>query len=87
MFPCRENLPDEGPCSVSHDPFTLVCISLQDIETPSLEGLPTKAKEDPSCYEMRLSPDGHQPSISWSWIIIIIIIIIIISSLFNVDVS
>ena len=37
------------------------------IETPSLEGLPTKAKEDPSPHEMRLSPAGHQPSISWSW--------------------
>ena len=44
------------------------------IETPSLEGLPTKAKEDPSPKEMRLSPNGHQPSI---YIIIIIIIIII----------
>ena len=37
------------------------------IETPSLEGLPTKAKEDPSPHEMRLCPAGHQPSISWSW--------------------
>ena len=36
------------------------------IKTPSLEGLPTKAKEDPSPHEMRLSPTGHQPSISWS---------------------
>ena len=26
----------------------------------------TKAKEDPSPYEMRLPPTGHQPSISWS---------------------
>ena len=34
--------------------------------TPSLETLPTKAKEDPSPHEMRLSPTGHQPSISWS---------------------
>ena len=50
------------------------------IETPSLEGLPTKAKEDPSPHEMRLSPAGHQPSISWSRgnIIVIIIIVIII---------
>ena len=48
------------------------------IETPSLEGLPTKAKEDPSPHKMRLSPAGHQPSVSWSFIIIIIIIIIII---------
>ena len=32
------------------------------IKTPFLEGLPTKAKEDPSPYEMRLSPAGHQPS-------------------------
>ena len=36
------------------------------IETPSPEGLPTKTKEDPSPHEMRLSPGGHQPSISWS---------------------
>ena len=36
------------------------------IKTWSLEGLPTKAKEDPSPHEMRLSPVGHQPSISWS---------------------
>ena len=78
MFPCREHLPDEDPWSASWDPFTLlVCISLLDIihwclhtsifiETPSLEGLPTKAKEDPSPHEMRLSPTVHQPSISWS---------------------
>ena len=32
------------------------------IETPSLEGLPSKAKEDPSPHEMRLSPTGHQPN-------------------------
>ena len=36
------------------------------IEIPSLKGLPTKAKEDPSPHEMRLSPAGHQPNISWS---------------------
>ena len=36
------------------------------IKTPSLEGLPTKAKEDPSSHEMRLSLAGYQPSISWS---------------------
>ena len=48
------------------------------IETPSLEGLPTKAKEDPSPREMRLSPAGHQFSISWSRGIIIFIIIMII---------
>ena len=35
------------------------------METPSLEGLPTNVKEDPSPHEMRLSPAGHQPSISW----------------------
>ena len=46
------------------------------IETLSLEGLPTKAKEDPSPHKMRLFPAGHQPSISWSWGTIIIIIII-----------
>ena len=48
------------------------------IKTPSLEELPTKAKENLSPHEMRLPPAGHQPSISWSWGIIIIIIIIII---------
>ena len=46
------------------------------IETPSLEGLPTKGKEDSSPHEMRLCPAGHQASISWSLIIIIITIII-----------
>ena len=58
------------------------------IETASLEGLPTKAKEDPSPQEMRLSSGGHQPSISWSWdsiiIIIVIIIIIIIIIIINI---
>ena len=43
---------------------------------PSLEGLPTKAEEDPSPHEMRLSPAGHQPNISWSQGIIMIMIII-----------
>ena len=36
------------------------------IEAPSLEVLTTKAKENPSPHEMKLSPAGHQPSISWS---------------------
>ena len=36
------------------------------IKTPSLEGLPTKAKEDPSPHEIKLSPAGHQPRISYS---------------------
>ena len=36
------------------------------MEAPFLEGLPTKAKEDPSPHEMILSPTGHQPSVSWS---------------------
>ena len=61
------------------------------IETPSLEGLPAKAKEDPSPHEMRLSHAGHQPSFFWSrgellllllsllLLSIIIIIIIVIS--------
>ena len=40
-------------------------------ETSSLEGLPTKAKEELSLHEMRLSPNGHQPSISWSQVILI----------------
>ena len=36
-------------------------------ETPSLERLPTKAKEDPLPREIRVSPAGRQPSISWSY--------------------
>ena len=48
------------------------------METPSLDGLPTKAKEDPPPYEMGLCPAGHQPSISWSRGVIIIIIVIVI---------
>ena len=47
------------------------------METPSLEGLPTKTKEDPFPHEMRLSPTGHQPSISWSRGSVVIIIIIL----------
>ena len=43
------------------------------IETPSLEGLSTKAKQDLSPHEMRLSTTEHQPSISWSSIIFFII--------------
>ena len=59
--------------------MSLRCLhSSNFIETLSLEGLPTKAKEDPSPHKMRLFPAGHQPSISWSWGTIIIIIITII---------
>ena len=47
------------------------------MQTPSLEVLPTKAKEDPSPHEMRLSPAGHQPSIFWVDFIIIITIILL----------
>ena len=70
------------------------------IEAPSLEVLTTKAKENPSPYEMKLSPAGHQPSISWSrgncfyhyyyyllllfMIIIIIIIILFIVIIINI---
>ena len=54
------------------------------IETPSLDGLPTKTKEDPSPHDMRLYPAGHKPSVSWSrggkFITIIIITIIIVTS-------
>ena len=51
-------------------------------ETPTLEGLPTKGKEDPSPHEMRQSRAGEQPSISWCWVdyyyyIIIIIILLL----------
>ena len=71
-------LRDPGPIYVVS--FYLITIhnSLIFIEAPSLEGLPTKAKEDPTPREMRLSLTGHQLSISWSWEIIIIIIMIII---------
>ena len=48
------------------------------IKATSLEGLPTKAKEDASPNKTRLSPAGHQPHIPWSWGFIIIIITIII---------
>ena len=100
MFPSREHLSDEGPCSTSWDPFmSLVSISLLDIihsnwgfglrclhisifiETPSLEGLLTKAKEDSSPHEMRLSPldiNPIFPALGETIIIIFIIIIIII---------
>ena len=44
-------------------------------ETPSLEGLPTKAKEDPSPHETRLSPVFPDPREIFIIIIIIIIII------------
>ena len=37
------------------------------IETPSLEGLPNKVREDPSSHETGLFPTGHQTSISSSW--------------------
>ena len=54
------------------------------IETPSLDGLPTKTKEDPSPHDMRLYHAGHKPSVSWSrggkFITIIIITIIIVTS-------
>ena len=46
------------------------------IKAPSLEGLPTKAKEDPSPHEMRLSPVF--PGLGEIIIIIIIIIIVIV---------
>ena len=73
-----------GPLLCESGPIHVVSLylitrhnSLIITETPSLEVLPTKAKEDPSSYEMRLSPAGHQPSISWSFPGVIIIIIII----------
>ena len=51
------------------------------IETPSQEGLPTKAKEDPSPHEIRLSPTGHQPSISWSQGLLLLLLLLIIINL------
>ena len=46
------------------------------IKAPSLKGLPTKAKEDPSPHEMRLSPVF--PGLGKIIIIIIIIVIVVI---------
>ena len=56
------------------------------LETPSLEGLPTKAKEDPSPHEMRLSRWTSTQYFLVSgkyWAIIIIIIIIIIVIIYH----
>ena len=50
------------------------------IEAPSLECLSTKAKEDPSPHEIRLSP-------LWTSIIIIIIIIIIITTIIIINIK
>ena len=47
------------------------------IETPSLEGLSTKAKEDPSPHEMSYTPLDINPVFPGLGDIIIIIIIII----------
>ena len=70
------------------------------IETPSLEGLPTKAKEDRSSHEMRLFPRWTSVQyflvsgklsllflllLSLLLYIIIVIIIIIIINLLKVD--
>ena len=57
------------------------------IKTPSLEGLPTKAKVDHSPHEMRLSTTGHQPTISWSrevFIVIMLYYLLLLSLLFFV---
>ena len=51
------------------------------IETPSLEGLPTKTKEDPSPHEIRLSSAGHQLCISESRGILLLLLIIILRAL------
>ena len=56
------------------------------METPSLEGLPTKAKEDPSPHEMSLSPAGHQPSICWcqglllllSLLLLVVVVVVVV---------
>ena len=47
------------------------------IKTPFLEGLPTKAKEDFSTHEMRLSPAGHQLNISFSRGISLLLLLIL----------
>ena len=38
--------------------------------------MPTKAKEGPSPHEMRLSPAGHQPSISWSRALLLVLLLL-----------
>ena len=48
------------------------------METPSLERLPAKAKEDTSPHEIRLSPAGHQPSIFWSHAVVVIVLLILV---------
>ena len=40
----------------------------------------TKAKEDPSPLEKRLSPTRHQPSISWSWGLLLLLLLLLSSS-------
>ena len=45
------------------------------IETPSLEGLPTKAKEDPSPHEIRLSSAGHQLSILYVILLLLLLLL------------
>ena len=47
------------------------------METQSLEGLPTKAREDPSPHEMRLSPAGRQPSISWFRLLLLLLLLLL----------
>ena len=71
----REHLPDEVPCSVSQDPFRLVdliskhnslIITESWVEGASTPVFSSQHQEDTSPHEMRLSPAGHHPSISWS---------------------
>ena len=47
------------------------------IETPSLEGLQTKAKEDSSTHEMRLSSDEHQPSITHGKLLLLLSLLLL----------
>ena len=49
----------------------------------SLEGLPAKAKEDPSPHEIRLSPPGHKPSISWSRELLFFLLLLLLSLLLS----
>ena len=59
--------------------FCLRCLHTSNfLEAPYLEGLPTKAKDDSSPHETRLSPAGHQLIISWSQGIIVVVVVIII---------
>ena len=66
-LPLSRTLAGRGSLLCKLGPIHVVSFYLITRHNSSLERLPTKAKEDPSPHEMRLSPAGHQTSISWSW--------------------